>query len=136
MHVEKKDVLATKSMHLTKCNAILKSPLNRAALKTTSTRALRLTFYSHRLNDKEPPSAPVPGVCQGHCPLDKVQANPAVTPWLRGLQIPKPLSQVTRWDKDRLTQEAGTGMPRVQNNSRPSPCPRSRTRPGESGGTT
>lgn len=84
MHMgKKKDVLGTKSVHLTKCNAILQIPLHKAALKTTSTRALRLTFCSYRLNDKEPPSAPVPGVCQLHCSLRKVHANPAVTPWLR-----------------------------------------------------
>lgn len=40
------------------------------------------------------------------------------------------------WDKDWLAEDVGTGMPRVQNNSRPSPFPRSRTRLGESGGTT
>lgn len=36
MHVEEKDVLGTKSVHLTKCNAILQTPLNWAASETTS----------------------------------------------------------------------------------------------------
>ncbi|KAF6293183.1 hypothetical protein mRhiFer1_009072 [Rhinolophus ferrumequinum] len=131
MHVEKKDVLGTKSLHLTKCNAILKSPLNRAALKTTSTRALRLTFCKPQVERQRAPVSTSPGSLPAALP-----PSAKSTRTLQSLQIPKPLSQVTRWDKDWLNEEAGTGMPRVQNNSRLSPCPPSSTRPGESGGTT
>ncbi|XP_074175192.1 uncharacterized protein LOC141568649 [Rhinolophus sinicus] len=67
MHVEKKDVLGTKSMHLTKCNAILKSPLNRAALKTTSTRALRLTFYKPQAGGRHLTTGPQRG-WERRCP--------------------------------------------------------------------
>lgn len=87
-HVGRKYVSGTKSEHHTKCNAMLQTPLLRAALKSQGEGAAA-DVPQPQVEWQRVPVSTTPGVCQLQCSLGKVHSNPAVTSWLRGLQLPR-----------------------------------------------
>ena len=68
--------------------AMLQTPLLRAALKSQSEGAAA-DVPQPQVEWQRVPVSTTPGVCQLQCSLGKVRSNPAVTSWLRGLQLPR-----------------------------------------------
>lgn len=132
----KKDVLGTNRVHLTKCNAILQTALNRATFKPRSARALQLTFRSHRLNDKEPPSAPVPGPASSTVPSAKSTRTLQSRLSCRDCGSPNHPRKSPGGARIGWPRRLGRACHESKITPAPSPFPRIRTRPGEPGGTT